>query len=127
MKLSMKGTKNYLSGNMSSAIILSAASANFFWSTATGVAPEAELGLEFTLEGNEGLGEENSLLDAKFWDGKPVVLCFTVGYSFCFVSFSGMICSEGKDERKIRPASWEHHGSNYKRILWNFKSCNQDY
>lgn len=51
---------------MSSAIILSAASANFFWSTATGVAPEAELGLEFKLEGNEGLGEENSLLDAKF-------------------------------------------------------------
>lgn len=51
---------------MSSAIIFNAASANFFWSTgtATGAAPELELGLELKLEGNGGLGDENSLLGA---------------------------------------------------------------
>lgn len=51
----------HLSGSMSSAIILSAALANFFWSTgaAAGAAPELELGLELKLGGKEGL------LDAK--------------------------------------------------------------
>lgn len=56
---------------MSSAIILSAASTNFFWSTAaaaTGAAAEPELGLDLVglgldLVGSEGLGEERSLLD----------------------------------------------------------------
>lgn len=51
---------------MSSAIIFNAASANFFWSTCatTGAAPELEFGLELKLEGNGGLGEEISPLDA---------------------------------------------------------------
>lgn len=58
--------KIHLRGSMSSAIIFNAASANFFWSTgtATGAAPELELGLELKLEGNGGLGDENSLLGA---------------------------------------------------------------
>lgn len=47
---------------MSSAIIFSAASANFFWST--GTAPEMEFNLEFKLEGNGGLGDEISPWDA---------------------------------------------------------------
>lgn len=62
---------------MSSAIILSAASANFFWSTgaAVGGAPELELGLELELGGKEGLGEENSLFDARVCGGGMGVFC----------------------------------------------------
>lgn len=56
---------NYLSGSMSSAIIFSAASANFFWSTGglTGVALELELevGLELKLQGKDGLAEDDSV------------------------------------------------------------------
>lgn len=64
---------------MSSAIILSAASVNFFWSTgaATSAAPELELGLELELGGKERLGEENSLLDAKVCGSGTAVLCLT--------------------------------------------------
>lgn len=64
---------------MSSAIILKAASANFFWSTVavTGAALELELGLEFKLEGKEGLGEENSPLDAEVCASGTLVLFLT--------------------------------------------------
>lgn len=58
---------------MSSAIILSAASTNFFWSTGAGGAPELELGLELELGGKEGLGEETSLPDAKVCEGGAAV------------------------------------------------------
>lgn len=56
---------------MSSAIILSAASANLFWSTGavTGVALELEVGLELKLEGKEGLAEENSFPDVNVCAG----------------------------------------------------------
>lgn len=72
-------TTTHLSGSMSSAIILSAASANFFWSTGTaaGAAPELELGLELELGGKEGLGEDNSLLDGKVCGGRMAVVCLT--------------------------------------------------
>ena len=65
---------------MSSAIILNAASANFFWSTGTAAAGALELepGLEFTLGGKEGLGEENSLLDAKVCGDGTAVLCLVL-------------------------------------------------
>lgn len=58
---------------MSSAIILSAASVNFFWSTAA--APELELGLELELGGKEGLWDENSLLEAKVCETDTSPLC----------------------------------------------------
>lgn len=60
-------TTIHLRGSMSSAIILSAASASFFWSTGTAASevPVLELGLELELWGKEGLGEENSVFDAR--------------------------------------------------------------
>lgn len=77
---------------MSSAIIFSAASANFFWSTggATGAAPELELGLELKLEGNGGLGDRTSPWDAECGRALTAVLCFTF-WSTCFFSFSDLI------------------------------------
>lgn len=73
-------TKSHLSGSMSSAIILNAASANFFWSTGTtaGGAPELELGLELELGGKEGLGEDNSPLDAKVCGDGTGVFCLVL-------------------------------------------------
>lgn len=65
---------------MSSAIIFNAASANFFWSTGavTSAALELELGLEFKLEGKEGLGDENSLLDAEVCASRTLVFFLTL-------------------------------------------------
>lgn len=96
-------TTSHLSGSMSSAIILSAASVNFFWSTgvATAAVPEIELGLELELGGKEGLGEERSLLDAVVCGGGTSVLCLTFCGSFCFFSFSNLNCSKAKS-RKVK-------------------------
>lgn len=114
---------------MSSAIILSAASTNFFWSTgaATGATPELELGLELKLEGKDGLGEENSLLDAKVCGGGTLVLCLTFVDFFCFFSFSGMICSKAKRMR-VKPGllAGSIMEANIK-IFRNFESCIQDH
>lgn len=72
-------TSTHLSGIMSSAIILSAASANLFWSTgaAAGAAPELELGLELKLGGKGGLRDETSPLGAKVCRGRTDVFCLT--------------------------------------------------
>lgn len=77
----LTGDTSHLSGSMSSAIILNAASANFFWSTlstvADGVAPELEPGLELELGGKEELGEKNSLFDDEVCGGGATFFFFT--------------------------------------------------
>lgn len=83
---------NDLSGSMSSAIILSAASANFFWSAAgvTGVALEVELevevGLELKVEGKDGLAEDDSAQSGDIRVGWTLVLLFTIGSCTCGLS-----------------------------------------
>lgn len=75
-----------LSGSMSSAIILSAASANFFWSAAgvTGVA--LEVGLELKVEGKDGLAEDDSVQSGDIRAGWTLVLLFTIGSCTCGLS-----------------------------------------
>lgn len=68
-------TQTHLSGSMSSAIILNNAFTNLFWSTAIGGPPMLELGLKLNLEGRAGLGQENSLLDAKVCGGRTAGCC----------------------------------------------------
>ena len=85
---------SHLSGSMSSAIILSAALANFFWSigAAASAAPELELGLELELGGKEGL------MDAKVCGSRTAVFCL-----ICFFSFSSLTCSKEKSSR-VKPS-----------------------
>lgn len=88
---------------MSSAIILRAASANFFWSTGAdaGAAPELELGLELELGGKDGLGEDNSLLDAEVCWGRATALTFWGSFCLLSFSFSGVTCSKASRETSL--------------------------
>ena len=80
---------------MSSAIILSAASANFFWSTAVaaGGAPELELGLELVLGDKGDLGEKTCPHEAEASGGGTAASCS----EFC------LTCRTATS-RRIRPS-----------------------
>lgn len=75
---------------MSSAIILSAASANFFWSTCTAGGAVPELGLDFELGSKELLGEEDSLFDVDICGGGAAVFCLALWCSLSCSDFSGL-------------------------------------
>lgn len=108
---------SHLSGSMSSAIILSAAVTNFFWSTgaATGAAPELELGLELELRG---------FMDAKVCGGGTAVFCLTFWHS-CFFSFSRKICSKAKSRRVKQRISCRKIYKHFGIFLW--QSCIHDH
>lgn len=73
---------------MSSAIILNAASANFFWSTGgvPGVALELEVGLELKEEGKDGLAEDDSAQRGDIRAGWTLVLLLTIRSCACGLS-----------------------------------------
>lgn len=81
---------------MSSAIILSAASANFFWSTCTAGGAVPELGLDFELGSKELLGEEDPLFDVDLCGGGAAVFCLALWCSLSCIDFSGLSCSRAK-------------------------------